>query len=250
MKIFGIFYTVTVSKRSKKYLVNSRNVRSKFEEEKVKCKHKRGKMKSANIDEENDLNTTGEKDLMEHIKINIIHFRIVQNYFININNDKKAMYKEYKEKLPQRLARNKRLWLDGILELRPSKICRELCLLLVNEFDCDTCMLNINGRKISVGHSDIIYVLGLEDHGVRADLLNMEDADEQFKRKFALYMFGFFFKFLSLTKDINKLVEINLAHLVFECSVEGIRERQQTKNMYARGSLAFFYGKYHINFKS
>ncbi|KAL3839179.1 hypothetical protein ACJIZ3_023770 [Penstemon smallii] len=66
-----------LSKRTKKLVVNSRNVREKSEEEKVKrpgyaCiwfyKHKREKMKSANIDEENGLNTTGEKDLMEHIK--------------------------------------------------------------------------------------------------------------------------------------------------------------------------------------
>ncbi|KAL3834273.1 hypothetical protein ACJIZ3_009009 [Penstemon smallii] len=99
--------------------------------------------------------------------------------------------------------------------VRPFKIYGELCLYLVNEFDCDTCMLNINGRKISIGPSDISHVLGLKDHGVRVStcvpfdditvdsnylnlnklkdhLLNMEDTNDQFKHKFALYMFGVF----------------------------------------------------------
>ncbi|KAL3849491.1 hypothetical protein ACJIZ3_011373 [Penstemon smallii] len=64
-------------KRRKSSAVNSRNVRAKSEEEKVKrpgsawiwfYKHEREKMKSANIDGGNYLNTIGEKDLMERIK--------------------------------------------------------------------------------------------------------------------------------------------------------------------------------------
>ncbi|KAL3819353.1 hypothetical protein ACJIZ3_005258 [Penstemon smallii] len=66
-----------LSKRRKCSVVNSRNVRAKFEEENVKrpgsawiwfYKLEREKMKSANIDGGNDLNTIGEKDLMEHVK--------------------------------------------------------------------------------------------------------------------------------------------------------------------------------------
>ncbi|KAL3838907.1 hypothetical protein ACJIZ3_023498 [Penstemon smallii] len=280
----------TRSKRRKSSAVNSRNVRAKSEEEKVKRSGSAWIWFYDNIDGGNDLNTIGEKDLMVHSE---------KLPFIKINNDKKAMYKEYKEKLPQGVLEDticprmsvigaydvisklteeqkdsvRLIGLDGILELRPFKICRELCLYLVNEFDCDTRMLNINGRKISVGPSDISHVLGLKDHGFRVstcapsddttidsnylklnklkdDLLNMEDVDEQFKRKFALYTFGVFFcpavkpevdkGFLSIVTYINKLAEINLAHLVFDCLVQGIRERQQTKNMYVRGCLAFF----------
>ncbi|KAL3820260.1 hypothetical protein ACJIZ3_006165 [Penstemon smallii] len=61
----------------------------------------------------------------------------------------------------------------------------------------------------------------LKSNKLKADLLNMENADEQFKRKFALLDKGF----LSIVTDINKLAKINLAHLVFDCLVKGIRER-------------------------
>ncbi|KAL3838911.1 hypothetical protein ACJIZ3_023502 [Penstemon smallii] len=279
----------TRSKRRKSSVVNSRNVRAKYEDEKVKrpgstwiwfYKHEREKMKSSNIDGGNDLNTIGEKDLMEEKYHSLSDSEKLP--LNKINNDKKCNVQGVQRKdtictrmsvigaydVVSKLTEEQKdfmrlIGLDGILELRPFKICRELCLYLVNEFDGDTCVLNINGRKINVTPSDISHVLGLKDHGVRVstcvpsndtavdsnylklnklkdDLLNMEDADEQFKRKFALYMLGWISVLLYIDMDINKLAEINLAHLVFDCLVQGIRERQQTKNMYVRGCLAFF----------
>ncbi|KAL3849806.1 hypothetical protein ACJIZ3_011688 [Penstemon smallii] len=153
----------TRSKRRKSSAVNSRNVRAKSEEEKVKRPGSAWIWFYANIDGGNDLNTIGEKDLMERIKEKYHSLSDIEKLpFIKINNDKKAMYEEYKEKLPQGVPKDtictrmsvigaydvisklteeqkdfvRLIGLDGILELRPFKICRELCLYLVNEFDC------------------------------------------------------------------------------------------------------------------
>ncbi|KAL3844085.1 hypothetical protein ACJIZ3_001488 [Penstemon smallii] len=77
-------YSITgqqkISKRRKTSVVNDRNVRAKSEEEKYNWK----------------------RDLMKRIKEKYHLLSVSERLpFIKIKDDKKAMYKEYKEKLPQ-----------------------------------------------------------------------------------------------------------------------------------------------------
>ncbi|KAL7219661.1 hypothetical protein ACSBR2_012678 [Camellia fascicularis] len=159
--------------------------------------------------------------------------------------------------------------LEGLLNLRCTKLDHDLCEWLVHKFDPKTCSLNVHGRQLLSTELDVHKLLGIlakgktielkkssqkfpklfEELGVvqgaiklnplREYLTKIEGDGEEFRRIFALYILGAFL--CPTTKDFVKQSFIHLVR-----NVDGMKH-----NNWAKFTLQFFVrGLYKYNSKS
>ena len=167
--------------------------------------------------------------------------------------------------------------LGGLLSLKIHSVKRGLCWWLLEQFDPNTCLLNVFNKSIKFCPEDVGYILGLhcggddlETNGSTsriADVANkifegkvllstidiekkikkMQEDSQQFRRYFVLYILGVFLcpslkikiskHFLPIVEDLASLKCKNLAKFVFEYMIQAVREYKMAPRNSIRGCI-------------
>ncbi|KAH7835961.1 hypothetical protein Vadar_031479 [Vaccinium darrowii] len=172
----------------------------------------------------------------------------------------------------------KAIGLGGILNLSCTKLNHGICEWLVNNFDPDTHSLTVHGRKFYITKSHVEKCLGIngqcnivsmdsvegfremytdlgvtkgfvEIKGLLVYLLKSTVANEEFKRKFALYILGSFLcpttkpavheSLIHLVSDIRAMENVNWARITLEFLCNAIRGQRTHSRVHANGCLFF-----------
>ena len=152
----------------------------------------------------------------------------------------------------------------GLLGLKCTRIDHNMCQWLVQNFDPDTCSLTVHGRHLRLTCEEVHVLLGIRSEGndvqftgsidaypniyeevgavkgiiplnqLRVYLTESDGADDEFRRKFALYVLGAMLcpttmtglkpSFIHAVKDVNRMRACNWAKLTLQFLHNGVRK--------------------------
>lgn len=170
----------------------------------------------------------------------------------------------------------KAIGLGGILDLSCTKLNHEICQWLVNNFDPDSQSLTVHGRTFVMTESHVGKCLGISEQGkivlmnspqaypklskllgvtkgfvqisgLVVYLLSEKVADEDFKRKFALYILGSFLfpttkpvvheSLIHLVSEVGALENVNWARITLDFLCKAIQGQRTNNRVHANGCL-------------
>ncbi|CAL5337764.1 unnamed protein product [Camellia sinensis] len=135
----------------------------------------------------------------------------------------------------------------GLLGMKCTRIDHDLCAWLVQNFDPDSSSLNVHGRQLRLTCKAVNVLLGIWCEGDNVQLarsleaypniydeVGTDGAEDEFRRKFALYVLGAILcpttmtalnaLFIHAVKDVNGMRACNWAKLTLQFLHNGVRK--------------------------